>query len=358
MPCQFCEGSIREIASWIVFYPPEAHALAKILGTLRSTTDEPRSIDGFGLVAKTDTVRACLEELQSVLTPAEQDDTIVADIDSSEPRAADIARAKPLSTLLDELSGEWIRDYLKSPKLSAAAQMIVDRHGKPHGYEMLLRGRDDKGATIMPAAFFKAACTPQLRAQLDRAARITAVNDSVAGGLDGKIFINFLPTTIYDPDFCLRSTFHAMEKAGLSPDRVVFEVVETDRIDDYAHLQRIVTAYRGEGFQIALDDFGTGYNNLESLIRLTPDYVKLDKIVVGGSPDSALKTQLITEMAAVAKMNGIVTIAEGIETEETHDHVRDLGIDLFQGYHIGYPELAVSGKHHDRSAESQLKLAV
>ena len=358
MACQFCEGSIREIAPWIVFYPPEAHTLAKLLKVLRGSADQPQTIDGFGVVAKADAVRACLDELRATLTPAEENDTIVADIACAEPTAADIARARPLSTLLDELSGEWIRDYLKSPRLNAAAQPIIDRHGNTRGHEMLLRGFDDKGATIMPGAFYKAASTPQLRAQLDRAARITAVRDSVSGGLQGKIFINFLPTTIYDPDFCLTTTFNAMEEVGLDADRVVFEVVETDRIDDYGHLQHIVTTYRREGFQIALDDFGTGYNNLETLIRLTPDYVKLDKIVVGGSPESALKTQLITEMAAVAKLNGIVTIAEGIETEETHDHVRDLGIDLFQGYHIGYPELAQERESADRSAETQLRLAV
>ncbi len=358
MACQFCEGSVREIAPWIVFYPPESHSLSKLLKVLREAAGDPRPIDGFGLVAKTSAVRTCLEEIGTTLTPAEQKDTIVADIECAEPAVTDIARARPLATLLSELNGEWIRDYLNSPKLSAAAQPIIDRHGFAYGHEMLLRALDEKGATIMPAALYKAACTPQLRAQLDRAARVTAVRDSVAGGLEGKIFINFLPTTIYDPDFCLATTFRAMEEFGLDPGRVVFEVVETDRIDDYAHLQRIVKTYRREGFQIALDDFGTGYNNLETLIRLTPDYVKLDKIVVDDSPGSGLKTQLITEMAAVAKLNGIVTIAEGIETAETHEHVRDLGIDLFQGYHIGYPELPQDRKNAALNAESQLRLAV
>lgn len=114
-------------------------------------------------------------------------------------------------------------------------------------------------------------------------------------------------------------------------------MVETDKIGDFNHLAAIIARYREEGFAIALDDFGTGFNNIETVIRLRPEYIKLDKVLITDSVQDRSKTQFILELASVAQMNGIKTIAKGIEDEKTLDHVRSLGVDFFQGYHLGRP---------------------
>ena len=89
-----------------------------------------------------------------------------------------------------------------------------------------------------------------------------------------------LPGSVYDPGVCLRTTVNAIVKAEIPPERVIFEIVESERVKDMGHLRGIVNFYRSAGFKIALDDYGSGYNNLDTLMQLEPDYLKLDKSLV------------------------------------------------------------------------------
>ena len=289
------------------------------------------------LLFPTDLIRQHADLIAENLTTPQLNDSIGVDIDETAPGAADVGRAQPLIMILNGIKGEWLADLLNKKSLFCHAQPIVDRHGRVYGHEMLMRGRDDDGSTIFPDRMLKAAATPALRAKLDRAARVAAVGSGKALPVDTNIFINFLPSSVYDPQFCLETTFAAARHAEIDPGRLIFEVVETDKIGDFDHLASIIARYRQEGFSVALDDFGTGFNNIETVIRLRPEYIKLDKVLVTDSPNDGLKTQFILELASVAQLNGIKTIAEGIENQETLDHVRGLGVTLFQGYHLGRP---------------------
>jgi EAL domain-containing protein (putative c-di-GMP-specific phosphodiesterase class I) len=96
--------------------------------------------------------------------------------------------------------------------------------------------------------------------------------------------INFIPTPIYRPEVCLRTTESAARQAGVRLDQLVFEVTEGHRIEDVSHLEKVFDYYRSQNCKVALDDLGAGYSSLNVLIRLQPHIVKLDKEIVQALP--------------------------------------------------------------------------
>ncbi|RVU36332.1 EAL domain-containing protein [Hwanghaeella grinnelliae] len=337
MPCSLCGGSAETLNPRVAVYPPENHTADRLLEILTSL-ERPFGHQEYGaLLFPTELIRRHNSRLVEELSTPQLTDTIAVDITGDAPTPSEVRRTRSFGSLLDEIQGEWLVDLLNENGLYCLAQPIVDRDGSVFGHEMLMRGKGEGGAVITPYRMLRAASTPELRAKLDRAARIAAVHSGSGISTESNVFINFLPSSVYDPQFCLETTFSAARAAKIDPSRLVFEVVETDKISDFDHLAAIIARYREEGFAIALDDFGTGFNNIETVIRLRPEYIKLDKLLVTDSIHDKLKTQFIHDLASVAQMNGIKTIAEGIEDQETLDHVLNLGVDFFQGYHLGRP---------------------
>lgn len=156
------------------------------------------------------------------------------------------------------------------------------------------------------------------------------------------VLINFLPSSIYRPDFCLRSTSVAASKAGIRPDRVVFEVVETESIDDMDHLNSILTHYRKAGFKVALDDVGSGFSSLGALAELNPDLIKIDKSLIRRAHDSQLHRDVCKALVELGRDRELCVLAEGIETEDDERFAISIGADLLQGFFIGRPSAQVA----------------
>jgi EAL domain-containing protein (putative c-di-GMP-specific phosphodiesterase class I) len=151
-----------------------------------------------------------------------------------------------------------------------------------------------------------------------------------------KVFVNFMPSSIYDPAFCMASTLEEMANTVLKPSDIVFEVVESDAVRDVKHLQKICDYYRKNGFGFALDDVGTGSNSLQMVCDLQPDYIKLDKSLIMrvSEPMYQAAVQKLTEFADQFKLN---VIAEGVEDAATMLELRKMGIAFMQGYYFGKP---------------------
>jgi EAL domain-containing protein (putative c-di-GMP-specific phosphodiesterase class I) len=152
-----------------------------------------------------------------------------------------------------------------------------------------------------------------------------------------KAFINFIPTSIYSPEFCLRSTTELADQLGVDPHRLVFEVVETEQVDDLDHLKKILAYYKEKGFEYALDDVGEGYSTIEMLADLKPNYMKLDMQYVQGVAHDAGKQSVALQFLEKAVEIGSVPLAEGIEERADFDWLKEQGYQLFQGYYFGKP---------------------
>ncbi len=152
-----------------------------------------------------------------------------------------------------------------------------------------------------------------------------------------RLFINFMPNTIYDPEVCLRTTMETIEECGMELSDLVFEVVETEHIPDMKRLHKILDYYRSRGAGTAVDDMGAGFSSLEYLTALRPDFVKLDRDLVVQAEHKASARQSLDVIISQANQLGIKVIAEGIETEEQMQMCRGAGVDFMQGFLFGLP---------------------
>lgn len=109
------------------------------------------------------------------------------------------------------------------------------------GWECLLRGVENDGSLVSPGAMFAQAQGAGMTFPLDRLARLNALQTAKDKGVKQTLFINFIPTAIYDPVFCLRTTVELAQSLGFANERIVFEVVETERVNDWRHLKGIET---------------------------------------------------------------------------------------------------------------------
>ena len=208
------------------------------------------------------------------------------------------------------------------------------------GYECLMRARQPDGTLIFPGTLLDWARQERLIFMLDRICRETHIaNAAQALPPDVSVLINFLPTAIYDPGFCLRTTRAAAKRARLDPARVIFEVVETEQVSDLEHLRGILDHYRQGGFRTALDDVGAGYAGLTMLAELSPDLIKIDRELVRQAPGSKMHRIICNALSQIARQSGALCLAEGIETPEEYQTMLGVGVDLVQGYYFAKPAL-------------------
>ncbi len=207
-----------------------------------------------------------------------------------------------------------------------------------YGFEALSRGVSESGNLIPPVELFKKAKILNLQFSLDRLTREKAIESAKSQKVDNyRIFINFTPTSIYNPKECLSTTVAIANKLNFDPKNLVFEVVESEKVDDLDHLASILNYYRSKGFKTALDDFGEGYSSLKMLEALSPDYIKIDMHFVRNIHNESFKRTIVSSIVSAAKRMGINTIAEGIETKEEYLTVVELGVDFVQGYLFAKP---------------------
>lgn len=242
-----------------------------------------------------------------------------------------------VDALLHRVQYPQFTDIIHKRAFQSFLQPIISMNDETiFGFEHLLR--TDK-MEVSPAALFDFAAEAGLTSMLDQRARQTAVRKRAQAGITSgvKSFINFLPSTIYNPDFCLRQTFHAVNEYGVDPGDLVFEVVETEKLDDVARLKRIFKRYKQEGMLVALDDVGAGYSTLELVKELEPDFVKIDRAYISYCDRESQKQEFLHKVIDVASSLGTKVLAEGIEREEELIFCKEIGIDLAQGYFVGKP---------------------
>lgn len=283
--------------------------------------------------------RFCAEALGELNSLEQEDTRVLAVAPGEAPDFAQLLRMQPLSRLVAQVRGRWLVDLLSEERFEVHFQPIVScaDPSRRHACECLLRGRDPSGL-IPPGRLFATARQADLLFHLDRAARLASIRQASAKGVGPMLFINFMPTSIYNPKFCLRSTLEAVRESGLEPRSVVFEVVESERVGDVGLLVEVLDFYRAAGFKVALDDLGAGFSSLNLLAGLRPDYVKLDMELVRGVDSDPYKASITGHILSLARSLGVRSIAEGVETEGEWRWLAANGADLAQGFLFGRPE--------------------
>lgn len=227
---------------------------------------------------------------------------------------------------------------IEHKRITVKFQPIVSlRERSVYGYECLSRGLTADGDVIPPDKLFPQAKSLGLLFNLDRIARENAIQTAARHGVTDHIFINLLPAAIYDPEYCLRTTVAVAEESGLDYHRLVFEIVESERFGDVDHLKTILRHYRARGVKTALDDVGSGYSSLNTLAELQPDIMKLDMGLIRDIAKDSMKQSILTGLEQIARDNGILLLAAGVETDEELNFRKGRDIDLMQGYRFSPP---------------------
>lgn len=214
-----------------------------------------------------------------------------------------------------------------------AFQPIIDLNTcSIYAFEALVRGIEGQSAGQIISLV-----TDDLLYQFDQACRVKAIELARALEMQHPLSINFLPNAVYEPEACIQATLEVSDRVGWPIHQLIFEITETEKVRDTRHLYEIVEAYRRMGFKVALDDFGSGFANLDLLTSLTPDKLKIDRILVMGCDTDPRRQALIRSIACLGSALNIQLIAEGVETLAEARWLLDSGIHLHQGFFYAKP---------------------
>jgi EAL domain-containing protein (putative c-di-GMP-specific phosphodiesterase class I) len=235
---------------------------------------------------------------------------------------------------------ERLQDITLRERVVTAYQPILELKDRTVlGMEALSRGPRGSGLEAADA-LFGAATEHKLLIELDRLCRRRALLCSGRIPTNAKIFVNTLPATIRDPQFRGKALIDFLDKAQVSPDRIVIEITEKLVIDNYNLFRETMAYFTDLGMSFAVDDVGSGYSGLESIARLKPNYLKIDLSLVRDVHVSLINREMVKAILSMGRGIGAAVIAEGIHTEDEAEALRDMGIDWGQGYLLARPEVA------------------
>lgn len=213
--------------------------------------------------------------------------------------------------------------------------IISARTGEIFGYEALMR--TDNTIGLNPLEILAAAKEYGRLYDIEKATLFNVMGcfaDKREAFGDKKVFINTIPGHFLN-DTDLNTL---IDRHGSYMDRFVFELTEQETMSDKEldSLRRLSGSHGVS--QIAIDDFGTGHSNIVNLLRYAPQVIKIDRYLVQEICKSQNKQLFVRNVVEFAKLNGIMTLAEGVETSNELHQLIDLGVDLIQGYYTGRPQ--------------------
>ena len=217
--------------------------------------------------------------------------------------------------------------------ISMAFQPIINLStGTIFAHEALVRGAAGESAGSVLGRLNADGMYP-----FDQACRITALEWAAKLQVPAMVSINFMPNAVYKPETCIRATLEAAKRFNFPLERIIFEVTEQEQVLDIDHLTNILRAYRKQGFMTAIDDFGAGYAGLNLLADFQPDLIKLDMHLIRDIDKDSVRQILVEATLMMCRNLNIRVIAEGIETVGELHALRDMGVELFQGYLLAKP---------------------
>jgi diguanylate cyclase (GGDEF)-like protein len=203
------------------------------------------------------------------------------------------------------------------------------------GFEALLRWKHPSRGFVSPAEFIPIAEENGLIVPIGEWVLRTACA-TAASWPDMTVAVNLSPVQFHSRGLVAMVT-SALAEAGLPSQRLELEVTETALLDDSEATISILHQLRALGVRVSLDDFGVGYSSLSYLRKFPFDRIKIDRSFVGTLGESPESVAIVRTIASLGSVLGVETTAEGVETIEQLDFVRECGCTAVQGYYFGKP---------------------
>lgn len=230
----------------------------------------------------------------------------------------------------------WVKRVagaLAQGRMTAYFQPILNlQNGRVEKYEALARMIDETGNIVPPAQFISAAKRSKQYLALTR----TVFDQALALTRESEVMVSVNLTMEDLADDELFDYMLAQIAQG-EPGRVALELVESERVEDYAKTAALFARAKAAGALIAIDDFGAGYSNFIYLLRLAVDYIKIDGSLITSLGSDPAALAVVETIVDFARKNNIRTIAEYVTDEALFERVKAAGIDFAQGYFIGHP---------------------
>lgn len=232
-----------------------------------------------------------------------------------------------------------LRQAVEHGEFEMFLQPQVDDAGLLVGAEALMRWRNAKGELILPGDFIPVAeetglIVPMGTWMIEQACEAIASLQRVGKAI--RIAVNVSPRQFRMPDF-KDSVAQILARTGIDPALLTLEVTEAIIFDSLVDAVMAMQGIRELGVTFSIDDFGTGYSSLTSLKKMPVSELKIDRAFIQDAPGNSNDAALVEAILAVARLHNLQVVAEGVETQEHVDFLKQRGCAIFQGYFFGRP---------------------
>lgn len=228
-----------------------------------------------------------------------------------------------------------LKNAIKHDCITPYFQPIYNTNTKKiEKYESLARIVTDSGEVIAPFVFLDVAVKSKLYPEITKA--IITKSFEFFSDKDMEFSINLSIVDIQSKEI-MRFIIAKLQEFK-EPQRVVFEILETDRIENYEEIKNFIKEVKKFGCKVAIDDFGSGYSNFSHILELNVDYLKIDASLVKFVTTDENSRVVVKTIINFASNLGLKTIAEFVEDKDSLELLEKMGVDFVQGYYIGKPE--------------------
>jgi diguanylate cyclase (GGDEF)-like protein len=233
-----------------------------------------------------------------------------------------------------------IRDAITDDRLSLHTQPIRSlASGGIERYELLLRMTSEEGELLPAASFIEAAERSGMVQELDRwvvGRALELLAERERQGAPLSLHVNISGASLTDVSV-LEFIERRLDEGGVNPSSCTFEITETADVHDYEAAGGFADRLTDFGCQVAIDDYGAGFGPFHYLKRIPFDLIKIDGSFVRDMPRSDADQLTVQAIVQIARGLGKTTIAEYVQDDQTTEMLREYGVDMAQGFHLGRP---------------------
>lgn len=237
-----------------------------------------------------------------------------------------------------------IKEALKERRFFVLYQKQFDKDEKPVGVEALIRWRHPTIGVISPAEFIPLAEESGVIKEIGRFVLENATDMLISWANDNikkewRVSVNVSPLQFRDADF-VDEIKELISTKMIDPNKLRLELTEGVLIDNQKNAMKKIEELNAFGVSLSIDDFGTGYSSLGYLKHLKIDELKIDQSFVYALLNNNSDKTIVKTIILMGKEFNFEVIAEGVETKEQFELLKEMGCDLFQGYYLSIPSKA------------------
>ena len=232
-----------------------------------------------------------------------------------------------------------LSEAIKERQLTPYLQPIVDISGKAVGAEALVRWINPVDGFMPPGKFIPVFEKNGMIVEVDRymwRCACEILSDWEKRGIDKFISVNISPKDFFIID--VASEIKALVREfGIAPKKLRIEITETVMMNDVEERMEVLSDLRAAGFIVEMDDFGSGYSSLNMLKDMPVDVLKIDMKFLSSTEDEVRAHKIIRNIIRLSNDLDIMSLTEGIETEEQFRMLAEMKCTMFQGYYFAKP---------------------